>query len=146
MPISGVTWPQPRSSLDVSPEASTECCHRIVLVSPLTDVHVDHALVRTAAERHATTHDTELLYYADEPYSALWPAASARAREGLQAVEVGRGPVASMVIRSLLAPLAAFVGERDLGRLHAARELRNGRAAPLWRAAPGLSPPTNGRG
>src|SRR5277367_1796195 len=36
-PISGVTWPQPRLSLDVSPLPSSETFHRNALVFPLTE-------------------------------------------------------------------------------------------------------------
>jgi hypothetical protein len=111
------------------------CAGATTVLAPLTGIHIDHALVRDAARHNAFEQGTELVFYADEPYATIWPAAGERARRGLQAVQLAAGPAASTRVRSLLAPLAPFVGERDLGRLHAARELRNGYAAPLWRAA-----------
>src|ERR1700722_6367280 len=33
MPISGTTWKQPRASLKVSPDASSDACHRVEPVS-----------------------------------------------------------------------------------------------------------------
>jgi hypothetical protein len=110
------------------------CTDKTTVLAPLTGIHIDHALVHDAARRSTFETGAELVFYEDEPYATVWPAAGARARRGLQAVEIAADPAASLRVQSLLAPLAPFVGERDLGRLHVARERRNGGAAPLWRS------------
>jgi hypothetical protein len=81
--------------------------------APLLPVHLDHALVRAAAERLAAL---PLAYYEDQPYAALFDDRVQRERAGL--VPHHRGPAADAGrVERLLRPLEAFLSTRDLERL-----------------------------
>ena len=103
------------------------------ILVPLCGVHLDHVLVRLAAERLCSQMVwPSLTFYLDEPYATVWPAAGERARQGLD--PLGAEPAAAcQAVESLLAPLAPFVGQRDLARLARGRAARNGAAPSLWR-------------
>jgi hypothetical protein len=120
--------------IDVCERLRNLCTGETTVLAPLTAVHIDHALVRDAARRIASEWAVELIFYADEPYVSIWHTAGELARRELQVVPVAAEAAASTQIRSLLAPLTRFVGERDLDRLQVARERRSGVAAPLWRS------------
>ncbi|HSK41291.1 MAG TPA: hypothetical protein VK943_16120 [Arenibaculum sp.] len=100
------------------------------VLAPLLPIHIDHAIVRVAAERLAGTDPAVRLdYYQDQPYAALWP--RTLARETARMVPGGSGRQAPPgMLERLLDGLRTVVEQRDLDRI--AQALRQEPCEPLW--------------
>jgi LmbE family N-acetylglucosaminyl deacetylase len=110
------------------------------VVAPLLPIHIDHALLRAAAERLTTRCSSwHLLYYEDQPYSALWPRSLAREVAPLIKLEESYGAVPEEAVESLFQKLQALVQQRDLERIlkHRKSCMPYG-VESLWSARPGL--------
>lgn len=104
------------------------------LVVPLLSVHIDHALLRAAAERLTCSGSQwRILYYEDQPYAALWPQLCAREVALFRRLEDSNESVPVKEVESLLQKTRALVQGRDLARILRYHEplMLNG-VEPLW--------------
>jgi hypothetical protein len=102
------------------------------IVSPVTCVHIDHALTRAAAVAVAATQGVGLAFYADQPYASLWPRSVQMSGRREPAGGVApRGPV-----RDILDALEGFVTKTDIRRILAGYgEQGPCSVEPLWQVA-----------
>jgi hypothetical protein len=111
-----------------------EPCRACELWAPLLPVHLDHAIVREAAEKLATEREgTAIVYYADQPYALLCPRALDRECASLvRAVELERlgDPAAASM---LLAGATKYISSRDAQRLFMWRRTA-AHAEPVFRS------------
>jgi LmbE family N-acetylglucosaminyl deacetylase len=126
------SWSEVRSdpflhSLQARLKSLLERLEPSVVCSPLLPIHLDHALVRAAAERVV---GQDLLYYEDQPYASLYTEVLAEECAGLRPVEaVAR--VSLPDLECLLGELAEVVPKRHLERIY--RHSTNSGAVCLWR-------------
>jgi hypothetical protein len=90
---------------------------------PLMPVHVDHALVRAAAEHLAASYGVDIVYYEDQPYAALSPTALQRETSGL--AMAGSAPeemATARNVREICDRLKPFIQDRDARRILSYRQ------------------------
>jgi hypothetical protein len=84
-----------------------------MIYCPLLPVHIDHALVRAAADG---LQETKLIYYEDQPYASLHPRVLARERFGMIGVE-GICRAQDIDVETLLHELKGIVPPQHLNRI-----------------------------
>lgn len=80
---------------------------------PMLSVHIDHALVRVAAEG---LQETKLIYYEDQPYASLHPHVLARERAGMVRV-AGVCRAQYLEVENLFHELKGVVPTQHLNRI-----------------------------
>lgn len=84
-----------------------------IIYSPMLPIHIDHALVRAAADG---LHETTLLYYEDQPYACLYPRVLAQVSSGMRCLEE-LCCARQMAIETLFQELRGVVPTKHLNRI-----------------------------